>query len=80
MAELWQGPHQGLGWAVGWAGLCWAGLGSAGLAWLGWAQVCGLQKALAEVRPQLRTSFSGASPWLSQGSADIFLRISFHRS
>ena len=25
MAELWQGPHQGLDWAVGWAGLYWAG-------------------------------------------------------
>ena len=28
LAEVWQGPHQGLGWAVGWAGLCWAGVGT----------------------------------------------------
>ena len=66
--KVWAGlgwAHEGLGWAE--AGQTQLGGRGCGLSW---AQVCVLGKALAEVWPQLRTSFSGASPWLSQGSAD----------
>ena len=64
LAQLWQGPHQGLGWVYGLAGLGWVswaelgcGLGWAGLGSLGWAGLApkrgasesGKKKSLADL-------------------------------